>query len=291
MIAEIEKLIVRHSGKPHALHRVMFAARDTPTEPSAVMNEQASFAFVASGQKHVVLGDRTFTYGRGQYLVISAELPLVSNITRASKKQPFVGVGLKLDASAIASLLLEGTRDDGITQGIAVHQAGADLIDALARLLRLLDHPRDLPVLAPMAEREILWRLLTGEQGAMIRQIGLADSRLSQIARAIRAIRSRYAEPLRIDELVHIAGMSPSSFHRHFRAVTAMTPIQYQKQIRLQEARARLLGAGVGDVAAVGRIVGYDSASQFSREYRRLYGVAPMMHLSGISRSRREHHG
>jgi AraC-like DNA-binding protein len=141
-------------------------------------------------------------------------------------------------------------------------------------LVRLLDRPADLPVLAPMIEREILWRLITGEQGATVRQIGLADSSLAYVSRAIRWIREHYADALRVDDLARLAGMSVSSFHRHFRAITAMTPIQFQKQIRLQEARVLLL-ARPDDVAGAGFAVGYESPSQFSREYRRFFGAPP----------------
>ena len=151
---------------------------------------------------------------------------------------------------------------------------GLDLLDAVARLLRLLDQPADAPVLAPLTEREILWRLLTGPHGGMVRQIGLAGSGLSHVSRAIRWIRDNYAEPMRIPDLARQTGMSPSAFHRHFRAVTAMSPVQFQKCIRLQNARS-LLVARPGDVAAVGHLVGYDSPSQFNREYRRLFGAPP----------------
>jgi transcriptional regulator GlxA family with amidase domain len=141
-------------------------------------------------------------------------------------------------------------------------------------MLRLLDHPADARVLAPLVEKEILWRLLTGAQGAIVRQIGLADSSLSQVSRAIRWIRDNYAEQMRIEDLARQAGMSAAAFHRHFRAVTTMSPLQFQKRIRLQEARSLLL-ARPADVAGVGHLVGYDSPSQFSREYRRLFGAPP----------------
>ncbi|MER7978457.1 AraC family transcriptional regulator [Streptomyces sp. NPDC095817] len=158
--------------------------------------------------------------------------------------------------------------------GLAVSDASPDLLDAVVRLVRLLDRPADLPILAPMIEREILWRLVTGEQGALVRQIGLADSRLRHISRAVRWIREHHAQTLRVEDLARLAGMSASPFHRHFRAVTAMTPIQFQKRIRLQEARLRLMSS-TDDVAGVGFAVGYDSASQFSREYRRQFGSPP----------------
>jgi transcriptional regulator GlxA family with amidase domain len=158
------------------------------------------------------------------------------------------------------------------------------LLDPIVRLLRLLDRPDDIPVLGAAIEREILRRLVNGEQGAMVRQLGLADSRLSQISRTVRWIRDHHAEMLRIEDLALIANMSATSFFRHFRAVTSLTPIQYQKQIRLQEARAKLL-AHPGDIAAVGYTVGYDSPSQFSREYRRLFGAPPGRDVARLLRT------
>ncbi|GGK74769.1 hypothetical protein Sme01_34350 [Sphaerisporangium melleum] len=144
----------------------------------------------------------------------------------------------------------------------------------MALKLRLLDEPRDRAVLAPLVKREILWRLITGEQGATVRQLGLADSGLSHVSRAVRWIREHYAEPFRVEDVARLCGMSASAFYRNFQAVTAMSPIQFQKQIRLQEARL-LLATRPGDVTGVGRRVGYDNPSQFSREYRRLFGAPP----------------
>jgi transcriptional regulator GlxA family with amidase domain len=161
-----------------------------------------------------------------------------------------------------------------VPAGLAVSDATPALLDAIARLLALLDAPDDAAALAAGVQREVIWRLITGPQGPTVRQIGLADSRLAHLARAIRWIRGHYDETLRVEQLAALATMSVSSFHRHFRAVTSMTPIQYQKEIRLHEARARLL-ADPGDVTGVGYAVGYDSPSQFSREYRRRFGVSP----------------
>jgi transcriptional regulator GlxA family with amidase domain len=177
----------------------------------------------------------------------------------------------------VAELVLQApaarwTRADN--SAMSTGKASPELLDAVARLLRLIDAPADASVLAPMIEREIIWRLLTGPQGGTIRQIGLADSDVSLVSRAIGWIRENYAEPMRIDDLARLSGMSASAFHRHFRGVTAMSPLQFQKRIRLQEARS-LLVAGPGDVAGVGHRVGYDSPSQFNREYRRLFGVPP----------------
>jgi transcriptional regulator GlxA family with amidase domain len=152
--------------------------------------------------------------------------------------------------------------------------AQPELLDAAARMLRLLDQPSDASVLAPLIGQEILWRLLAGPLGDTVRQIGLADSELTHVSRAISWIRDNYAEPMRIDDLARLCGLSASAFHRHFRAVTAMSPLQFQKQIRLQHARS-ILVARPGDVAGAGHRVGYDSPSQFNREYRRLFGAPP----------------
>jgi transcriptional regulator GlxA family with amidase domain len=158
--------------------------------------------------------------------------------------------------------------------GTAVGKASARLLDAVARLLRLYDAPGDIAVLQPMIEREILWYLLSGPQGALLRQIGLADSRLSHVGRAMQWIRSHYSERMRTEQLEELTGMSAAPLFRHFRAFTGMSPLQYQKQIRLHEARARLVSRE-GEVASVGFAVGYESPSQFSREYHRLFGVPP----------------
>jgi len=278
-LAELRTLIKRHARADmmvQALPGVAVMASDTITEPIYHVYEP-TLAVIAQGTKRTVLNDKVFEYRAGQYLVVSVDLPITGHVVEASKREPFLAMGLVLKPANIATLLLEtATSDRTVAEplGLAISHASPELLDPVVRLLRLLDRPEDILVLAPMIEREILWRLLAGEQGAMVRQIGLADSRLSQISHAIRWIRSHYAETLTTEALAGLVGMSVSSFHRHFRAVTSMSPLQYQKRIRLQEARARLL-AESGDVAAVGFEVGYDSPSQFSREYSRLFGAPP----------------
>ncbi|MEO5730242.1 MAG: AraC family transcriptional regulator, partial [Byssovorax sp.] len=235
------------------------------------------FALVVQGEKQLVLGDKLFTCGVGTFLVVSVDLPITFQISVASTEQPFVALAMTLRPAQVASLLLEAAAADRLPAsavGMGVSDAPTELLEAVVRLVRLLDHPRDVPVLGPAAEREILWRLLCSEQGDRLRQIGLADSRLSQIGRAMRWMRDNYSEGLRIEDLARVSAMSVTSFHRHFRAVALMSPLQYLKQIRLQEARARLL-ARAEDVATVGHAVGYDSPSQFSREYKRAYGAPP----------------
>ena len=234
---------------------------------------------MAQGGKRLLLGDQVFEYGAGQYLVVTTDLPITGHFVDASPRVPALGMALVLRPAAIAALLLEipperWSRATTPERAIATGVADNDLLDAVTRLLRLVGHPEDAPVLAPLIEREILWRLLTGPHGGMIRQIGLADSTLSHVNRAIQWIRDNYAEPTRIEDLARLTGTSTSAFHRHFRAVTNMSPLQFQKRIRLQEAR-ELLVARAGDVTGVGHLVGYDSPSQFNREYRRLFGAPP----------------
>jgi AraC-like DNA-binding protein len=234
---------------------------------------------MAQGGKRLLLGDRTYEYRAGQCLIVTANLPVTGHWIDTSENHPSLAIALVLRPSAVAALVLRtpaGRRSRDVdASAMATADADADLLDAVARMLRLLDEPADAAVLAPLIEQEILWRCLTGPQGDTLRQIGLADSDLTHVSRAIGWIRDNYAEPMRIDDLADMSGMSASAFHRHFRAVTAMSPLQFQKRIRLQQARA-LLVAQPRDVAGVGHLVGYDSPSQFTREYRRLFGAPPV---------------
>ena len=276
-LEELQQLVLRHA--PAAGDRnpgdVFAASSDTPTELVHHVLEP-TFVVVAQGAKRAMLGDEVFEYRQGQFLVVGVELPIAGCVIQASREQPYLSAGMTLRAATISSLLLEmGPSVVGTEPaGFAVSDAPEDLIDTVVRMLRLKDSPRDAAVLGPLLERELVWRLLHGAQGAMVRQIGLADSRLSQIGRAIRFIRAHHAEAISIPKLADLVAMSESSFHRHFRGATTMSPLQYQKLIRLQEARARIL-ADAGDVAAIGYSVGYDSPSQFSREYSRLFGAPP----------------
>lgn len=234
---------------------------------------------MAEGGKRLLLGDQLIEYGPGDCLVITANLPVTGHWVDTDGTGRALGMGVVLRPAAIAELLLRSPagrwpRAAPDTPAIATGAAEPELLDAAVRMVRLLDHPADAQVLAPLITQEMLWRLLTGPLGATMRQIGLADSDLSHISRAIAWIRDNYAEPMRIDDLARLSGMSASAFHRHFRAVTAMSPLQFQKRIRLQHARS-LLVAHPGDIAGVGHRVGYDSPSQFTREYRRLFGAPP----------------
>jgi AraC-like DNA-binding protein len=264
------------SPRPRWIEDMVVFASDRVTEPMGTVNEPM-MALTVQGAKRTVLGDRIFDYRAGQYLVATVELPLISQISHATPAEPFLGFGLPLRPAAIARLLLEAAPAPARPYegpGVATSDADDRLLDAVVRLLRLLDEPRDVPVLAPGVRREIHWRLLNGPQGALIRQIGLADSRMTLVARAIEWIKAHYDQVIRIDDVAREVGVSVSSLNRHFRAVTAMSPLQYQKQLRLQKARLQLLAAP-HDVAAIGHAVGYDSPSQFSREYRRMFGAPP----------------
>ncbi|ALV31451.1 AraC family transcriptional regulator [Streptomyces sp. CdTB01] len=280
-LEELRTLLARHVRPDWttAVEGVLISKVDRPDPPSPSMSGTV-FALIAQGAKRLALGDRVYAYGPGQYLVASVDLPVTGEFLQADPERPALGFGMTLEASAIAELLLQAGPGDipragaGVPSGIAVSDAPAPLLDAVVRLLRLLDEPRDRAVLAPLIKREILWRLITGEQGATVRQLGLADSGLSHISRAVRWIREHYTEPFRVEDVARMSGMSPSAFYRNFQAVTAMSPIQFQKQIRLQEARL-LLATHPGDVTGVGRRVGYENPSQFSREYRRQFGAPP----------------
>jgi AraC-like DNA-binding protein len=270
--------IARRNAPPEWIDGVQVFATDQVTEPLGTVTEPC-LALVAQGEKRSALEERIFDYRAGQYLVVTLDLPLTSQITHADTAEPFLAFGLPLKPAVIAQLLLDagtatgtGKKDTGVA--IATSDADDDLIDAAVRRLRLVGNPVDQRILAPAIEREIHWRLLTGPQAATVRQIGLADSRLSLVARAIHWLQARYAEVIRVDDLAAEVGLSVSSLNRHFRAVTAMSPMQYQKQLRLQKARIQLI-ANPHDIAAIGHAVGYDSPSQFSREYRRMFGAPP----------------
>ncbi|MFF5040873.1 AraC family transcriptional regulator [Streptomyces nigra] len=281
LLEELRTLLARHVRPDWttAIEDVHIARVDRSEPPVPEMTGTV-LAVIAQGVKRLALGDRLFEYGPGEYLVASVDLPVTGQFVRVDPDHPALGFGMVLEPSAVAELLLQagpgtGTRTGGGTpSGIAVSTASDALLDAVVRLLRLLDEPRDRPVLAPLIKREILWRVITGEQGATVRQLGLADSGLSHVSRAVRWIREHYAEPFQVEDAARMSGMSTSAFYRNFQAVTAMSPIQFQKRIRLQEARL-LLATRPGDVTGVGRTVGYDNPSQFSREYRRQFGTPP----------------
>jgi AraC-like DNA-binding protein len=233
------------------------------------------FALILQGRKRSTIGGRTYEYGPGDCVIVSLTMPSTGQVVVASEDEPYLGVALTLRPAEIAGLIVEAEAEAPLDAvPMAVHAASAPLLDAVGRLVSLLDHPDDVRILRPLLEKEILWRLLSGPHGPMLREVGLADSRASRIGRAIRWLQQHYAEPVSTQQLEAVSGMSASSLFRHFKDFTSLSPLQYQKQIRLHEARARLAAASC-DVAAVAYQVGYESPSQFTREYSRMFGRPP----------------
>ena len=278
---ELCTLLARHArsdGKT-AIDDVLISKAQRSSQWSASMTGTV-LALVAQGTKHLALGDRIYRYGAGHCLIASVDMPVSGQHVEVSPGRPGLGFGLVLQPAMVAELMLTAAPADlpraelGTPSGLVVSDADDALVDAVVRLVRLLEQPGDAAVLAPLIKREIVWRALRGEQGATLRQFGLADSNLNHIGRAVGWIRDNYAESFRVEDVARLANMSVSAFYRNFHAVTAMSPIQFQKQIRLQHARL-LLAGGPGDVTGVGLRVGYESASQFSREYRRQFGASP----------------
>lgn len=276
MLDRLCTIVDRHAAgryRPGALPRVALYKDGAAPQPVAGVYPPM-MALIVSGAKEIAIGDRRIRYDPASYFIATVELPASGCVKLDLPDQRYLAVSLDLDSERLASVLTDvETELPPAEPAFAVNPVTADLLDAWLRLLRLLDTPHDIAALAPLYEREILYRLVQGPQGSIVRQIARADSRLSQVRRAITMIRDRFDQPIRSETLAEAAGMSPASFHRHFRTATAMSPLQYQKSLRLQEAR-RLIVAG-RDVAAAGYAVGYESASQFSREYARLFGLAP----------------
>ncbi len=268
-----------------AVDNLFVSRRSRPTEPLHTAYRPC-FALVLQGAKSLRLGTETLSYGTGDYLLTSLDLPVASRVTEASEQLPHLCLALAIDAEKLSALLRrvevprQATDKTGL-RGMAVNTAPPELLDAAVRLLRLLDRPDDIAAMAPLIEEEILYRILTGPDGPRLLNIAMAESQGNKIARAVGWLRENFSRPLRIEELAERVNMSVSSFHHHFKSVTAMTPVQYQKQLRLHEARRLMLVERL-DVGTAGFRVGYQSPSQFSREYGRLYGLSPLRDLDTI---------
>ena len=271
-----------------ALPRVALIKLSQPSEPMHGVHQPA-LCILAQGRKQVIVGGNIYFYDASQYLVVSVDVPVVGQVVDATPENPYLSFRLNLDPALISALILEAglTEDagrDAPGAGLSVSRVTPELLDAVMRLLRLLDNPRDLAVLGPLAEREILYRLLQGPDAARLRQIAQADSKLQRVTRAISWIKQHFSEPFSIETLASEARMSASALHHHFKQVTAMSPLQYQKQLRLQEARRLILIQG-SDAASAGHQVGYESPSQFSREYSRLFGAPPLRDANRLKAS------
>ncbi len=288
-ITEFRDIIARNATEDMAtpIRGLVLKRQTAPTEFTHSA-QSPCFGLVMQGRKRLQLGSETHEYGVGDYLLISHDLPVSSCVVDASEEEPHLGLGLIIDPRQLHDVLARFGQGGihGFTQpaasvperGLAVARASDDLLDAALRLARLLDRPQDIPVMAPLLEQEVLYRLLVGPYGARLRQIALAESPSNKVARAIAWLRENYTRPLRIEDLADNVGMSESSLHHNFKTVTAMTPMQYQKQLRLVEARRLMLVERL-DVGSAGYAVGYQSPSQFSREYARLYGASPLRDL------------
>ena len=256
-----------------ALHR-----RTAPTAPCLATYEPA-VTVMAQGKKRVDLGRTTFTYGESRYLLTSLDLPVVSQITEASEEVPCLAMSLKLEMPLIRELLsreeIQVADVPADSPAMATGRLTVEFLGACCRLMDLLDTPQDIPFLSGLIQREIIYRILRGPEGARLRAIATQGDQSHRTAKAIGWIKANYAKPLLVEDLAHIAGMGLSTLHHHFRALTAMSPLQYQKQLRLQAARGRMLVDGL-DAASAAFEVGYESASQFNREYSRLFGQPPM---------------
>ena len=232
---------------------------------------------ILTGSKTMTVGDRMLRYDAATYFVMSVDLPAVGAIHPSDGGAPYLAVSLTIQPSVVATLLTDMPKIGGgelYRSGFSVAPVTADLLDAWVRMLRLIDHPNEIAALAPAYEREILFRVLQGPMGWMLRDIAMPDTALSRIAVVIQWIRVNFARPVRVEMLAEMAALSVTAFHRHFKAVTALSPLQYQKHVRLLHARSMLI-AGDGNVTAIAFRVGYESPTQFSREYTRQFGLAP----------------
>jgi len=282
---------VTEDGTVEAAPGLRFFRSSGPAGPVYAVSRPC-FCVVAQGSKEVALGAERYRYDGARYLLVSAGLPLVGHVIEASTERPYLAMALALDPAVVTAVLIEtgllAPRADGDVRALTVSQLDANLLDAVVRLVRLLDSPVDYGVLAPLVVREIVYRLLIGDQGDRLRQIAVIDGRVHRIAKAIEMLGKDRDKSLRVADIARQLGMSVSGLHSQFKAVTGMSPLQFQKQLRLQEAR-RLLLAGEVDVARAGYRVGYDDPSHFSREYKRLFGAPPtrdLERLQGLTATR-----
>lgn len=266
------------------IQRLTLYRLQMPSEPIRCIFEPG-IALIVQGSKRVLLGEETLSYHAGQLLVTAVNVPTIANITTASPEQPYLALWMPIDLQAMAELMVEGNlsppRPQPTSRGIAVGQANTAILKSFLRLIELLDEPETIPVLSPLILREILYRLLMSDFGAHLWQISTTGSQSHRIARAIDWLQANFAKALRVEELAASVQMSASTFHHHFKALTAMSPLQYQKKLRLHEARRLMLNDRL-DAATTAFRVGYESASQFGREYHRMFGAPPARDIMGL---------
>src|SRR5579862_6019615 len=277
-------LAITRDGRIELLKGLYLNRASSPTELAHGVTE-LSFCVIAQGSKEIYLAEERYRYDPAHYLLATVELPVTSRLVEASPEQPYLSIRLTLDPALVGSVMVEAgdasQRNGADTRALNVSPLAAGLLDATLRLVRLLDNPVEARVLAPLITREIIFRLLMGEQGPRLRNMAVLSGYANRITRAVDRIRRNFDKPLRMDSLAREVGMSISGFHHQFKAVTAMTPLQFQKQLRLQEARRLMLGEDM-DAATAGYRVGYDDAAHFSREYKRLFGMPPMRDVGRV---------
>ena len=271
-------------GRAELQPGLMLYRASAPSQPVYGVSESC-FCVIAQGGKHVMLGEDRFRYDPSHYLISTVGLPTISQVDLASAKKPYLSLRLVLDPAVVTSMMVESglvpRQNNSSVKAIAVSSLGVDLLNACLRLVRLLDFPAQYRVLGPLVVREIVYRLLTGEQGHRMHHLATIGGLAHRMVRAVTRLREDFAKPLRIENVAREIGMSVSGFHAHFKALTAMSPLQFQKQLRLQEARRLMLAESL-DAAEAGFQVGYDDASHFSREYKRHFGDPPIRDVHNL---------
>ncbi|ENO8974213.1 AraC family transcriptional regulator [Vibrio parahaemolyticus] len=285
---KLAKLIDRWTGNANQydtpISGLRFSRWTTPTPPTSYTHNP-SICLIAQGRKRVLLGEESFIYDANHFLISSVDLPIIANIIEASEEQPYLGLLMELDLTEISQLIADSelafTQSKEAQKGIAVGELSESLLDAFVRLAELLDEGQNIKILAPIIKRETFYRLLMSEQGTRLHQIVTAGSHSHQIAKAIDWLKNNFVKPLSVGDLASYTGMSKSSFYTHFRSMTSMTPLQFQKKLRLSEARRLMLTENLDAMAATFK-VGYESPSQFSREYSRLFGAPPSKDIKSL---------
>ena len=284
---ELAGLVVRHcpSGTvPSAIADLHLSRYEQSTRSMPTL-AQPALCILAQGRKEICLGDETYVYDPLHYMVVSVAMPISGALLEASPQNPSLGIRLDIDPAEINSLIAEagpmGVPSQPSSRGVFIERLDTQMLDALLRLIRLLDTPKDIAVLAPLIRREILYRLLRGQQGARLYEIAMANTQTHRVCQAIQWLNDHFQRQLRIDDLAREVNLSASTLHHRFKAVTSMSPLQYQKQLRLQEARRLMLNDGL-EASVAGYRVGYESPSQFSREYSRLYGAPPLRDMARL---------
>ena len=286
-VTTLAAAVERHTGADGdyetAIPGLWLYRSSTPSEEHAVVYVP-SLCVVTQGAKEVEVGGQTYRYDPAQSLLVSVDMPALTHVATATSDRPCLAIRIPIDPAVVGELLADGSAIPPLgrpVRGLGVINLEPPLLDAVGRLLSLLDAPEEIPALAPLVLREITFRLLVGPEGARLRQIAAAGAPAHRVARAIRWLRDHFAEPLRVETLAKHVGMSPSALHLHFKNMTALSPLQYQKRLRLQEARRLMAGEGLDAGEAAFR-VGYESQSQFGREYRRMFGDSPRRDVAAL---------